>query len=369
MKNAQVYGIDATTGRMIRCQAKPENRGKGRCKHAEHVESDMSPKELREHNEKVLGEYFAKLEKEVEEKRYPWVRSGMVQSCGSGIPLSNEQFKESVTDLSEAFPEHEWDYISRLHGDIESLSNNQEYRNHFNNAEEAIHAYLLSDSPIAQQTRNFLGPEVDLKVFSHIMSTSVGAMKNPTMWSPADQSSAIRRGFATTVGNDMTKKRYIASVLYFGGRCCYCNKTMNNVPQHPDQATGEHITPLNPDNPKSPVGGTRFGNMALACRDCNSERKNKDLATWVKETGKIPQESKEACLNRLKKFRQFALYEEYTVEQSAVIKRNEEIMKQEMDKIRPATQRERKQMNEAQWKLVKDIFAITVHETNEFLRR
>lgn len=362
----QRYGVDAVTGKLSPCRARPENRGRGRCNHADHVESDMNPKELRDHNEKVLAEYFSKLEEKSAHEEYPWVRSGMVQSCGTGEPLSHEQFKESVRDLSEAFPNEEWSYIKNITIDIDAIVTDPEMRQHFNNAEEAVYNYLMSDSPTAIQTRKFLGPDVDLKTFSHIMATSVGAMQSPTPWKPTEQLGVIRRGFATTVGNDMTKQRYIASVLYFGGRCCYCNKTMNNIPHDPQQATGEHITPLNPDNPNSPVGGTRFGNMALACRGCNSARMNKDLEEWVETTDRIPEDSKNACLNRLKKFREFALYEEYTPQQSAIIRRNESIMSEEITKVRSSG---RRQLDEISRKHIKDIFAIVVHETNEAIRR
>lgn len=36
----KVFGVDATTGTLSECKAKPENRGKGSCRHADHHKLD-----------------------------------------------------------------------------------------------------------------------------------------------------------------------------------------------------------------------------------------------------------------------------------------------------------------------------------------
>lgn len=51
--------------------------------------------------------------------------------------------------------------------------------------------------------------------------------------------------------------------LLDGNNCFYCQKEMNQITNHPDSATIEHLLP------KSKGGQNYFDNYALSCRTCN----------------------------------------------------------------------------------------------------
>ena len=68
--------------------------------------------------------------------------------------------------------------------------------------------------------------------------------------------------------------------------------------------------------------------MALACHGCNEERGNQDLNEWVEKTQRISQENKGASLERIEAFRRFALYRDYTEEESRLIRAKVSELKQ-----------------------------------------
>lgn len=158
--------------------------------------------------------------------------------------------------------------------------------------------------------REFLGKDVNLRDLSEILVLQVGSMTATSKWSHGK--SSVRRAILTALNNDMTKERYVASVLFFGGRCCYCNNVLRKGPPPEKQASGEHITPISPSKKGESVGSTRYGNMALACVACNKERANKDLLKFIQETKRIKKDEKINVLARIQNFRNFALYEDYS---------------------------------------------------------
>ena len=108
-------------------------------------------------------------------------------------------------------------------------------------------------------------------------------------------------------------------MIYFGGRCCYCGRTLRRNPPPEHQASGEHITPINSYETTGTFGATRFGNMALACVKCNNARGNSDLVDFIMTSKTIPQERRVMCLARIKSFRRLALYEEFGYSDSAIL--------------------------------------------------
>lgn len=201
-------------------------------------------------------------------------------------------------------------------------------------AKKRILEFLKSDDPDAIKCREFLGDDVSMNTFSAIIVSSVGSMMRKQKLRQ-QKNSNMRRLLLTRLHNDMTKQRYIASVLFFGGRCCYCNSPMSKSEGNPKQATGEHLTPIAPSNDNDPVGVTRFGNMALACKECNGDRGNTNLEEWVNKTNKISDDNKEACLARIKAFRKYALYEEYSPRETALVKEYEEKVVNYVKSIQP----------------------------------
>jgi len=317
-KNYRVYGTKPD-GTLNVCRAKPEYRGRGTCKHEEHVELERAGAEafVAKYNEKALEEYYAQQEKEREallkNRRMPEnVSADEIQSHSGGRVLSKEELTRGANKVSESFKKNDWEFINEFNKKYDSRMG---FNHRFKDAAENISDYLKSDDETASKLRDFLGDEVNLDEFSEIIVYQVKAMNYAEKWVKGKRPS-MKRVIFSTLNNDMTKKRYISSVLFFGGRCCYCNKVLRKNPPPGHQASGEHITPLSPENPDAVHGGTRYGNMALACVACNRDRKNTDLVEWVSKTRCIPAKDKVFVLGRIQAFREFALYEEYTKEEN-----------------------------------------------------
>lgn len=335
------YGVDPKDGTLSPCKAKPENRGRGNCYHEDHHELDQSQEVIDRFNEEKLKELYGA--PPVHKKAAPTPTapkppsasltakkpgflgkpkgSRSVPSPGGGRDLSQEEFRTATRELAEAFPEEDWDYINQFYQDFNELVTEEELQDHtnFKHATESLHAYLSSDGETPHKIREFLGSDVDLKTFSFILVSGVKSMRMPTALRNDKGRVPLVRIVNTSLNNDMTRERYVASVLFFGGRCCYCNCVLTKNVGADDQATGEHITPLTPSQEGGVCSGTRYGNMALACMGCNNERGNKALDEWIHETKRVSAENKDASLDRIKKFRAFALYREYTPEESAKI--------------------------------------------------
>nr|WP_314074714.1 HNH endonuclease [uncultured Roseococcus sp.] len=51
-------------------------------------------------------------------------------------------------------------------------------------------------------------------------------------------------------------------------RCCYCGRRTNEAAQHGHEPSIEHVLPIS-------LGGSHdYGNLVMACRDCNQARGN-----------------------------------------------------------------------------------------------
>lgn len=302
------YGVNSD-GYLTLCKAKPENRGKGRCNHADHVELNASTEEINTLNEKILAQ------------RYPEVKvnKAVIDNDWGGRTLSKEEFNSSVNAVAQQFHNEDYTFIKEFYNKYDARFRDANLKKRFKNATDNVHDFLSSNDPVAVQTREYLGKEVNLRTFSEILAKSVGAMTESAHWKNNGQSPRLHRVLLTNVNNDMTKERYVASVMFFGGRCCYCRKvlTRDGTPQ---AASGEHITPINPDSP--PPGSTRFGNMALACIECNKKRGNEQFDKWIENTDAYSNEQKQAIVGRIQKFRNYALYSDYTIDQEKEVTRS-----------------------------------------------
>lgn len=304
------YGIDPETGELTICRAKPENRGKGRCYHTSHPDvSFMTQDDIHEFNERKLAQYYKKNDGEKHVRK--------VNNPFSAVTLTEEEFNHSVSGISQAFPQEAYDYIKQITTNVHRRLSDNQLNKIFDSTAENIQDYLESSDPIARQTRLYLGKDISLKDFSELIAFNVSSMTRSEKWRANNRRNpGINRVVMTSIANDMTKERYIASMLFFGGRCCYCGQPVAKT-KGPRQATGEHITPVSPKTP--PPGATRFGNMALACAACNKNRSNEQLETWVVKTSRIKPENKKQVLSRIQQFRNFALYKDFTKKEAEEI--------------------------------------------------
>lgn len=346
--NYKVFGTKPD-GTMEICRAKAENRGTGRCPHGAHEDVSITKETsgyIQQHNESVLSETFgstATLTKSAikipkptarpplappvfnqpkpnqsnsrnnrrrRPARTPKVTSNNISTYENGLALTRSELLESAQKVADQFTEEDWKFVQGFYGSISHQVSEKETKQRFGKVSANVSNYLKSDDPTAQQTREFLGDEVDIDEFSHILTNEVRAMTLAEEW--RDGKTSIRRVVLSALDNDMTKERYVSSVMFFGGRCCYCNTVLRKSPPAEQQASGEHLTPVTPNNPKSIHGGTRYGNMALACVKCNGSRGNKEMVEWIQETDCIPEEDKPQVLGRIQAFRKFTLYHEYT---------------------------------------------------------
>lgn len=317
-KNYRIYGTKPD-GTLSVCRARPEYRGKGTCKHGEHIELERTGAEafVNKYNERALEEHYQKIVEEnqkfAQDTKMPeGVSADRIQSHSGGRVLSREELTRGAKKVAENFKKTDWDFITEFHRKYEKVVGKNDP---FTDASKNISEYLRSDDDTALKLREFLGDEVNLEELSDIIVYQVKAMTFAEKWAKGKRPS-MKRVIFSTLNNDMTRTRYVNSVLFFGGRCCYCNKVLRKNPPPGHQASGEHLTPLSPEDPNAIHGGTRYGNMALACVSCNRDRKNTDLVEWIHKTRLIKRDDKPFVLGRIQAFREYALYEEYTREEN-----------------------------------------------------
>jgi len=307
-------------GTLVVCRALPENRGKHGCPHGEHQELTQEQLQngyLQQYNEKALEKHFA--EKSVN-STFPHADKNSVQAHGKGKAISIQELEKGSNKIAENMKTEDYEFIQKFYDQYQrALTDAEMIENFKDDPVEKIHVFLQSEDAAATKLREFLGNDVDLKDLSEILVQQVGSMTGARKWTTNNRDS-IQRVIMSTLNNDMTKRRYIASVLYFGGRCCYCNRVLSKHPPAYRQASGEHITPVSPELDRDPVGGTRYGNMALACQNCNKDRGNKELYSWIQDTQCIRVKDKARALGRIKAFREFALYEDYSPEENKRIR-------------------------------------------------
>lgn len=357
----RTYG-KKSDGTLSVCRAKPEHRGKGRCKHYDHVElsSDNLEAFVREYNEQALEEYFSKRaelrRKGLLNNKVPQgVTANKIKSHEGGNYLSRKELTEGANKVAASFREKDWSFIQEFHKKYDQHID--EENQHYLSAVEDIAEYLQSDDTTARKLRGFLGKDVNLYELSEIMVFQVKSMTSPETWKE-NRRSSMNRVIFTTLNNDMNRNRYIASVLFFGGRCCYCNRVLRKNPPPGHQASGEHLTPVGPDDENSVHGGTRYGNMALACITCNGSRKNTDLEEWISTTRRIKKEDKSFVLGRIQAFREFALYEEYSKAENDVIVKHVEKLQAFVDSCRGPDN----QYKEGTAEMITDRIKITLYD-------
>lgn len=307
-------------GRISECRAKPENVGKGRCYHVIHFRSfeddseklrivaeGIAIKKRLNGEELALSKGFKEsVDKKVSKKMKKGSRFSLREG---GKGLTREELIKQSELISKDITEDEWKAVVEYElifeevGEKEIGSRRRELRD---SAEEKIFKKITSEE--ASSLREYLGKNADLRALSEIIAKGGGAMSS--QYTHPDYESSLRM-FMTRVDNDMReKKKLISSIIFFGGRCCYCNKELNVVENSPFGASGEHLTPIRSES----LGATRFGNMALSCRGCNTERGNEEMIDWIAKTSRISNSQKPRSLARIMAFRDFSAYSEYDPE-------------------------------------------------------
>lgn len=330
--SSKVFGTRAD-GVLTLCRALPENRGVGNCPHSSHV--DISDEQLK-------AGFLTKFNEEVISRSGVTAFPVLVKKSNS--KSSNERKKRSAAALAKLLTEaaelekslsHEdFNLVKSVYGDFARLYEDELLLD----KSVAMENYLTSNEPTAMKLREYLGSDTDYAALSDMLVNEVGGMTSAHRWSTSGRHS-ISRVFLTALNNDMDRENYVTSVLYFKGKCCYCQKTLGrNAGGKIALPTGEHITPITPSRTGSPVGGTRFGNVALACNRCNKSRSNEDLHIWLKqESAPVADSVRSEALARISAFRKFSGYADYTTEQTALIREAAALIQVNVDSIRGET--------------------------------
>jgi len=303
------------------CQAKPENVGKGKCSHHTHFEIPV---------EKVQKTLLRDEEQRLERKHQKQIKK-ILKTEKRKEPEQNPQ------DIKEQF------YTKERYAEIESLKSeyskeNMSFVNHFAEKfdellivasrrrgippEPIIERFLQSKDPLAVKVRNNFDKDVSEYEIAKLLCNPPRSIKRRVEFKDKNVSTA--RLLLSRIDSNMDRINYVKTVVYFGGRCCYCRKYLENKNDNKRQATGEHLTPLSPSkNEKNALfGSNRFGNVVICCSDCNQKKDNSSLEQWI-AVSSIEEDTKNSVIARIEMFREFAEYrdfnKEFTNKISAVI--------------------------------------------------
>jgi len=336
--STKIFGTRAD-GTIVFCRALPENRGKGNCPHGDHME--LTEEQLKSGFIVKFNE--AAIQKHIETggtSLFPELPKKPKESSTARKKRSIAELKklrEDAEALAPLFTQEDFDLVKGVSDDFARVVANGKFSNISDvKSAESMENYLLSDEPRAVKLREYLGEDTDYTALSDLLMTEVGGMSSAHRWSTSGRHS-IARVILTNLNNDMDRTNYVTSVLYFKGKCCYCEKSLSRNPGGKVALpTGEHITPVTPMDETSAVGGTRFGNVALACNRCNKSRANSDLHMWLKDKGvPVAVEKRGRALARINSFRKFAGYREYSASEAKLIREAAERVQVHVDALRP----------------------------------
>jgi hypothetical protein len=230
--------------------------------------------------------------------------------------INRHELDTQVDNIGNVITDDDWEVLQESVEDIENIVNNP---SHLGKARRRkaisknINAYLQSER--ASSLRRFMGKDIDTQEISNMITSNVQAMI-----SPSKMGHTLTRVIFSRTGNDMNKRKYIASILFFGGRCCYCGKVIrkmkDGLPRH-DSATTEHIDPM----AGRPHGETKYGNVALCCEACNADKGNASFHDWMKDNTIMNDKQKSEAERRIGEFRKYTMYEPMSMKKSNNIDR------------------------------------------------
>lgn len=220
-----------------------------------------------------------------------------------GEPIERRHFNGAVASVNSTITDDDWKHLQAM---TDRMMNSIQNERDQGKIENKILSYLKSDDDNAVRFRAYCGKDVRMEDMAALISNNVGAMTRRFEYG---SEKSVRRCLLSNTANDMNKKRYIASVMFFGGRCCYCSKPLiknsGSGRQAANAATGEHLDPLD----GNPPGETKFGNMALCCHKCNNDKANQPLKSWIHKTRMLTDEQRHTATLGIQSFRDFAMYE------------------------------------------------------------
>lgn len=226
-----------------------------------------------------------------------------------GRGITRRHFNGVVNGVGNAITEDDWNHLSQLSDSIMEIQGGG--NGNRNEIRKRIAAYLESDDGNAVRFRAYCGDDVSMDDMSALLTNNVGAMTGRYRYSETGRkgtSPSLKRCMMSNMSNDMNKRKYIASIMFFGGRCCYCGMPLHKGQRRvrdPQAATGEHIDPIG----GNPPGETKFGNMALCCRRCNADKADKPFASWLENTDMLTSEQKLSAMSGIMSFRNLSFYE------------------------------------------------------------
>lgn len=90
-------------------------------------------------------------------------------------------------------------------------------------------------------------------------------------------------------GMEYSHQSWKQTVIFFGGECCYCGRTMRKG----ERLTRDHLEPV------STGGATTQDNIVPACQSCNSSKGAEDFKDWYMKQSFFSQDR----LNKIFKWR------------------------------------------------------------------
>ena len=237
-------------------------------------------------------------------------------STGFGGTISRADLDESIGAVNDVITDSDWRDMVHMSSMIsDSIASEGVKR-----TKRRIVDFMNSDDSYAVRLRDYFGDGVNIDDIGGLIVNEVGSMTRKSVINRSGGKPSIRRCVLTRTANDMNRRRYIASILFFSGRCCYCGAplrhgTGNNNDDPSLTASGEHIDPL----AGHPPGETRFGNMALACVRCNSDKRDRGLDEWIESTGMLDDHQKTLAMRRIMTFRRYSLYEPMSHERESIV--------------------------------------------------
>lgn len=146
-----------------------------------------------------------------------------------------------------------------------------------------------------------------------IINTGMPFAMKPVPIQPGNKNRVIM----SALNGGFTQEQFIKTVVWFNGLCPYCNETMMAGSHSKNSRTGDHIIPIS-----APVeegyGETAYGNVIIACKQCNGEKDHHPLEVWLASKYKSKKMNK--ILNRINAFIDYTGYKRMSPDASMFAK-------------------------------------------------
>jgi 5-methylcytosine-specific restriction endonuclease McrA len=238
----------------------------------------------------------------------------LITSRMTGRSINADDLDAGSDQISAVITDDQWSQIQSATDSIYAMYGAVSHGNtmstkDFSRLQQKIAGLIrTSPDPSMRAVRQYLGDEVSADDIAHLITACPHSLNAPAI---IQSNNSVARCLLTRTSNDMDKRRVIATILFFGGRCCYCGKPIHkakNKQVKADTATADHLDPIQPDNNNDTPGETKFGNVVLCCHACNEAKGNKTMTAFISETRTIPNNKKIAAIDMIRSFRKYSLY-------------------------------------------------------------